>query len=140
MIERKYRLQTAFEFLRNQGKVHTQKDVARIMQTTEPNISAALKGSERVLTDKFLRRFNTAFNNIFSDNWLISGEGEMLQPAQNMGNISNSNLTGVNVNGKEIHINPDAYNTLLKIVENNQKSTEKFQEQIDRLITLLEKK
>lgn len=140
MIERKDRLQTAFEFLRNQGKVHTQKDVARIMQTTEPNISAALKGSERVLTDKFLRRFNTAFNSIFSDNWLISGEGEMLQPAQNMGNISNSNLTGVNVTGKDIHINPDAYNTLLKIVENNQKSTEKFQEQIDRLITLLEKK
>lgn len=140
MIERKYRLQTAFEFLRNQGKVHTQKDVARIMQTTEPNISAALKGSERVLTDKFLRRFNTAFNNIFSDNWLIAGEGEMLQPAQNIGNISNSSLTGVNVNGKDIHINPDAYNTLLKIVENNQKSTEKFQEQIDRLITLLEKK
>lgn len=140
MTERKDRLQIAFEFLRNQGKVHTQKDVARIMQTTEPNISAALKGSERVLTDKFLRRFNTAFNSIFSDNWLIAGEGEMLQPAQNMGNISNSNLTGVNVNGKEIHINPDAYNTLLKIVENNQKSTEKFQEQIDRLITLLEKK
>lgn len=54
MTERKDRLQIAFEFLRNQGKVHTQKDVARIMQTTEPNISAFLKGSESVLTDIFL--------------------------------------------------------------------------------------
>lgn len=54
MTERKDRLQIAFDFLRNQGQVHTQKDVARIMQTTEPNISASLKGSERVLTDIFL--------------------------------------------------------------------------------------
>jgi len=62
------------------------------------------------------------------------------ESTNNVSNVHNSNLTGVNVTGKDIHINPDAYNTLLKIVENNQKSTEKFQEQIDRLITLLEKK
>lgn len=62
------------------------------------------------------------------------------ESTNSVSNVHNSNLTGVNVTGKDIHINPDAYNTLLKIVENNQKSTEKFQEQIDRLITLLEKK
>lgn len=64
----------------------------------------------------------------------------MLKPMQCVGDISNSNVSGVNVNGREIHINPDAYNTLLKIVENNQKTTEKFQEQIDRLISIIENK
>lgn len=73
-------------------------------------------------------------------NWLLSGEGEMLKATQSVGDITNSNVSGVNVNGKEIHINPDAYQTLLKIVESNQKTTEKFQEQIDRLISVIEKK
>lgn len=72
--------------------------------------------------------------------WLLTGEGEMTKSAQSVGNISNSNVSGVNVNGQEIHINPNAYDTLLKIVENNQRTTEKFQEQIDRLLTLLENK
>ncbi len=72
--------------------------------------------------------------------WLLTGEGEMTKSAQSVGNISNSNVAGVNVNGQEIHINPNAYDTLLKIVENNQRTTEKFQEQIDRLLTLLENK
>lgn len=73
-------------------------------------------------------------------NWLLTGEGDMIRPVQSVGDISNSNVSGVNVNGTEIHINPDAYNTLLKIVENNQKTTEKFQEQIDRLIDIIEKR
>ncbi len=72
--------------------------------------------------------------------WLLTGEGEMLKATQSVGDITNSNVSGVNVNGKEIHINPDAYQTLLKIVESNQKTTEKFQEQIDRLISVIEKK
>lgn len=82
-------------------------------------------------------------SNSFPDlntNWLLTGEGEMIKPMQSVGDISNSNVSGVNVNGQEIHINPNAYDTLLKIVEVNQKTTEKFQEQIDRLITIIEKK
>lgn len=72
--------------------------------------------------------------------WLMTGEGEMLKTSQSVGDISNSSVSGVNVNGNGIQINPNAYDTLLKIVETNQKATEKFQEQIDRLITIIEKK
>lgn len=72
--------------------------------------------------------------------WIINEKGEMLKPNQTVGDICNSNVSGVNVNGQEIHINPNAYETLLKIVESNQKSIEKFQEQIDRLIAIIEKK
>ncbi len=64
----------------------------------------------------------------------------MLKTSQSVGDISNSSVSGVNVNGNGIQINPNAYDTLLKIVETNQKATEKFQEQIDRLITIIEKK
>ena len=86
-----------------------------------------------------LHRISNIYSELNTD-WLLTGKGEMLKPIQTIGDISNSNVAGVNVNGTEIHINPDAYNTLLKIVEANQKATEKFQEQIDRLISILEKK
>ena len=52
-MERKERLQTAYEYLRNQGRVHTQKDVASTMEATRQNVSAALKGKDGVLTDNF---------------------------------------------------------------------------------------
>lgn len=85
-------------------------------------------------------RISKAFPELNRD-WLITGEGEMLKPIQTVGDISNSTVSGVNVSGTEIHISSiDAYNTLLKIVEANQKTTEKFQEQIDRLISIIENK
>lgn len=72
--------------------------------------------------------------------WLMTGEGDMLKPSQKIGDITNSSVAGVNVSGRDIHINPNAYETLLKIVETNQKATDKFQEQIDRLISIIEVK
>ena len=137
-MERKERFKSAVDYLKNNGLVHKQKDVAEKMGSTEPNISAALRGVGTVLTDKFLYRFNRAFGSIFEDNWLKKGEGQMLKATQTVGDINNSNVSGVNVNGNGIQINPNAYDTLLKIVENNQRSTEKFQEQIDRLLSIIE--
>ena len=75
-MERKERLQTAYEYLRNQGRVHTQRDVASIMEATRQNVSEALKGKDGVLTDNFLRRFNLAFGEPFNLDWLINGDGE----------------------------------------------------------------
>lgn len=77
-MEKQERLQAAYEYLRSRGKVHTQKDVASAMKATRQNVSSALKGKERFLTDSFLRRFNIAFGEPFNIDWLISGEGEML--------------------------------------------------------------
>lgn len=73
--------------------------------------------------------------------WLRTGKGEMLNDNfQKVGDISNSRVSGVNVSGNDIQINPDAYEALLGIVETFQESTKKFQNHIDRLIALLEKK
>lgn len=86
-----------------------------------------------------LKKVLTAFPEL-NKNWLLFGEGEMLNTSQNVGDINNSNVSGVNVHGNDIQINPNAYDTLLQIVQTFQHSTTKSQEQIDRLITLLEKK
>lgn len=72
------RMTTAYEYLKSIGKAHKQQDVAVKMGTDKANVSRAMKGDEKYLTDRFLHRFNSAFDNIFNDEWLISGNGEML--------------------------------------------------------------
>lgn len=57
-----------------------QKDIAQKMGAKNTtNINYALNGDKRYLTDSFMRRFNNAFDEIFSIDWLLTGEGEMLR-------------------------------------------------------------
>ena len=53
------------------------------MGASAPNVSSAFNGDSRVLTDRFLFRFNAAYDNIFSLDWLLTGEGEMLNTDSN---------------------------------------------------------
>lgn len=77
-MERKDRLKQAFNYLIYNGYAHTQKEVASAMRTTAPNLSSALRGVESVITDKFMIRFNQAYGNIFSIDWLLNGNGNMI--------------------------------------------------------------
>lgn len=72
------RLNEAFNYLRYNGLIATQKDVSDALGSSPSNISKALKGDERVLTNNFLVRFSDTFSDISSD-WLLTGEGEMLK-------------------------------------------------------------
>lgn len=78
-MERVDRFKKAFEYLRYNGLATTQLDVAKKMGSQRSNISSALNGNERYLTDNLLAKFNEAFGGIFDVNWLINGEGSMLK-------------------------------------------------------------
>ena len=71
-----------FKYLKSNGQLHTQKDLAIKLGTYPSNISKALKGDEEYLTESFIDRFNKAFGSIFDDDWLLSGEGTMLKEKQ----------------------------------------------------------
>lgn len=92
------RFKSAFEYLRYNGYIQKQKDLAAIMNTSAPNISNALKGLEGVLTDGFIVKFNSSFNNVFNTDWLLTGEGEMLRD-QSTTNIASNNTDGDNASG-----------------------------------------
>lgn len=76
-MSRADRLNKAYNYLKYRGVISTQTDVAKAMNSTQPNISSALKGDEKVLTDSFLTRFSNSFEDI-SSSWLLTGEGNML--------------------------------------------------------------
>lgn len=97
------RFKSAFEYLRYNGYIQKQKDLAAIMNTSAPNISNALKGLEGVLTDGFIVKFNSSFNNVFNTDWLLTGEGEMLRD-QSTTNIESNNTYGDNAIGNNMTI------------------------------------
>ena len=136
-MTKKDRINKAYNYLKNIGVIHTQKDMAEKMEATAPNVSSALKGVDTVLTDKFLYRFNEAFDNIFNDEWLIKGDGDMLRPSQNVSDNANSTIVGANVqgNGNNISHN-DAANIsgMIELQKGYQEMLSKSQEQIDELL------
>lgn len=126
-MEKKERINQAFSYLKDNGLVHTQKDLAERMGSTAPNVSSALKGVDNVLTDNFLLRFNNAFGGIFNDNWLLTGEGSMLS-ASEPDSISASSSTDISA----------VLNKAMDEIAAQRRITEKSQQQIDRLLSLLE--
>ncbi len=74
---KKERVNAAFNFLREHGYLHTQKDMAEAIGSTAPNISRMLAGDQKVLTDNICVRIQRSYP-IISANWLMHGEGDML--------------------------------------------------------------
>ena len=71
------RLADAIEYLKEEGVVRNLEDVAEKVDRSRNNISSAINGDKRYLSDKFLKHFNACFKNIFSLDWLLKGEGAM---------------------------------------------------------------
>jgi hypothetical protein len=77
-MDRKERFGKAYNYLKFQGIIKKQEDVAKTMGATRANVSLALNGNPAVLTDNFLMRFAKAYSGMFSCDWLLTGDGEML--------------------------------------------------------------
>ena len=76
-MDKRERFNKAYNFLKYEGVVKKQEDVAIAMKASAANVSSALKGREKFLTDNFLMRFASAFKQISLD-WLLSGTEPML--------------------------------------------------------------
>lgn len=143
-MEIKERINAAYDYLRGIGIVTSQQNVADKMNVRKESVSKAFNGNKSYLTRTFILKFNNAFDNIFNNEWLMEEKGEMLKNNQCVGDIKNSSVHGVNVNGKEIHFecpfDKNSMEFIINMINQNQKNIEIFQEQINRLITLLEKR
>lgn len=99
------KLNEAYEYLRNIGKIHTKKDLAELMSANRVNVSKAFAGDRKYLTDSFLIRLNSTFGNIFNEEWLLGDSSNMLKerletelspiPLENNGEYFTENNNGV---------------------------------------------
>lgn len=73
--------------------------------------------------------------------WLLTGEGEMLNDTSSISNVANSDRHGTSVAGNGNNVNAtSALEKALESLMEQQRITVKAQEQIDRLLALLEKR
>lgn len=86
--DKRKRFEVAYDTIRHRGLAFKHEEVAKKMGASRSNVTSALNGSEKVLTDRFLKRFNAAFGGIFNDEWLITGEGEMLSGEHKIEHVS----------------------------------------------------
>lgn len=77
LIGRVNRLNEAVAYLKGKRIAKTQKAIAKILEVDEANLSKALNGNEVYLTDPFLKKFANIFE--FDTNWLLTGQGTMLE-------------------------------------------------------------
>lgn len=78
MSTKKERFNDAYDYLTWRRIIRVQEDLAKAMHSSQANVSQALKGEPRVLTDKFIKRFAAAFPGLFNLEWLLTGTGNML--------------------------------------------------------------
>lgn len=148
-MNKKERFNEAFAYLKEQGAIKTQKELAEQMGTTSPNVSSALKGVESVLTDRFIERFCLAYADIFNEEWLLTGEGEMLKHSQVIHGDGNVQVAGNahNVNaGSTIDAALGEIDTALgeiakahELLAKKDEQLAKRDEQMDRLLAVIEK-
>lgn len=70
-------------------------------------------------------------------NWLLTGEGTMLK---NGSQVVQHNQNGDNINGKTVKVTKDSSEKFLEVILEQSKQISKSQEQIDRLISIIEQK
>lgn len=71
------RLSKSVDYLRLNGVSRTQQELADKLGYSRANVSAAINGSPRYLTESFLKRFAKAYSDYINEQWLLTGEGKM---------------------------------------------------------------
>lgn len=71
------RLKDVIHYLKKIGVISLQKEFAEKLGINPANVSNAIGGNEKYLSDSFFRRVHLTFP-MLSLNWLLTGEGEMV--------------------------------------------------------------
>lgn len=82
MLGARERMKEAYKYLRDNFGVHTQDDVANRMNYSRSVVNQAFNGKPESLTEKFVESMNRAFNGVFNEKYLLTGEGTLLAPEE----------------------------------------------------------
>lgn len=120
-------------YMKSVGVVLNQKDLAQKMGYNETYFSQILNLGTPEPKD-FVKKLLILLP-CLNVNWLLTGEGEMLIKD---GSVEQNNIVGDNINGHNVTVGKSG-DDYMKVIMQQSLQLSKSQEQIDRLITLLEK-
>lgn len=128
-------LQRVNEFILNSGiSITSLSKTFGIVQTT---LNRQIKG-ETQLSASTIEALLTNYPNISAE-WIMRGEGAMERTCQQIGDITNSSAIGNNVNGSGNKISHNDISDFIDIQKGYQDMIKKKDEQIDRLLNIIEK-
>lgn len=122
-MDRKRQINEIFAYLKSTGRIHTQQDFAKSIGASKASVSNMLKGNEQYLTDNLFRKIGYFYPDVFSREWLETGEGKMLV-SQEIGTIEKSTVVGNNVHGNGIHINNAPESEAVSLLRNQLREKE----------------
>jgi hypothetical protein len=85
------RLNRSFNYLKLEGVVKTQIQLAQLLKYDKATVSHALGGSPKHLTPSFVTAFCKTFRQI-NENWILTGEGNMVHSQEETANNPELNL------------------------------------------------
>ena len=109
----------------------TQVQIADMTGVNQSYIAALLNNTKQ-FGKKTAQKWGDTFG--ISPNWLLTGDGEMMKPS-----IFQNNQNGDNINGQSVTVNKTETDKLLEALNACHELLRKKDEQIDRLLTLLER-
>lgn len=116
------RLQEAVDYLKREGIIYNQQDLAEVMGQSRENISRSLNGSA---TQKFVIAFSSKFKEYFNASYLLTGQGNLLKNEVDTPTLPDNN----NI---EHHALKDLFKDLLNMYI-------EIQRENDKMVSMLEK-
>ena len=108
----------------------TQEEIASRLGVSQAYVNALLNG-RKAFGKQQAKKWNELFG--ISVNWLLTGDGDMFQ-----NNITQNNQNGDNIQGTSVTVNKTE-KEYLEIIKRQSEQLSKSQEQIDRLLSIIEK-
>jgi DNA-binding transcriptional regulator YhcF (GntR family) len=144
------KLENVYEYLRNQGIIHTKKEFSNQIQFDYSNLTSAFNRSEKHLTDGLFKKICEKFP-FFNIEYFLEDKGEMLKENYQDNNVSkNKGIVGINGNGHHITNNDiseikELLSPIITLIEKKDIQVENIMtilkskdEQINRLIGIIE--
>ena len=101
-MEKSQRLSQMYEYARTNGMCRNKRSFAELLGIDNGNLSKAFGNDAKYMTDSLLIRVNNALGNVFSFDWLLTGNGEMLNENGNAGDNIHHNSGNVATRGAHI--------------------------------------
>jgi hypothetical protein len=131
------KLNEVYEYLRLLGKVHTKKEFASEIGVAETNMSSAFNNNAAYLTDNLFRKICCKYPDLLNIDYFLKDVGTM----KNTNGNSNTSVAGIgnrvtNASITELIELQKGYQEIIRI---GQTQLSESQDQINRLLTLIEK-
>lgn len=128
-MEKSQRLSQMYEYARTNGMCRNKRSFAELLGIDNGNLSKAFGNDAKYMTDSLLIRVNNALGNVFSFDWLLTGNGEMLNGSNDStGDSIHHNSGNVATRGAHITTSTDEKD---RIIAQLQSQIATLQAQID---------